>query len=150
MDFTLLAQTDQVMTQVNAFLDTMRPDTLGDILAYVVFSLALITTFTLADGNDMAGNLLYATIVLALFNVTVGADWFSHPDVAYAFPAYVARVTMFLLPFIAAGAARSKKKQGKLALPLSVLTGIVGMVYAVGSFLPAGPVGNLMDQPGLF
>lgn len=142
MDFTVLAQTDQVMEQVNVFLQTMRPDTLGDILVYLVFFIALITTFMLADGNDLAGNLLYATIVLALFNVTVGPEWYNDSDIVRAFPAFVARVAMFLLPFIAAGAARSKKNKGKMALPLSILAGVIGLVYAIGAFaLP-----SLMDQ----
>ena len=143
MDFALLAQTNQAMEQLGAFLQTMRPDTLGDILIYLVFFISLLTTFMLADGNNLAGNLLYATIVLALFNVTVGPQWYRNPDITYAFPAFVARVAMFLLPFIAAGAARSKKKKGKAALPLAVLAGVIGLVYAVGAFaLPA-----LMEQP---
>ncbi|MGB7338686.1 MAG: hypothetical protein WBC91_07335 [Phototrophicaceae bacterium] len=135
MDFSLLAQTDQVMEQVNAFFQTLRPDGIGDILIYLVFFMALLTTFLLADGNELAGNLLYATMVLAIFNLTVGESWYSRSDIVYAFPAFAARVAMFLLPLIAAGASRSKKKKGKAALPLSIVTGVVGLLYTVGAFL---------------
>lgn len=124
----------QVGELVGNFFAALQPDSIGDILIYVVFFLALITTFLLADGNDLAGNLLYATIVLALFNVTVGQQWYENPDIVRALPAFIARVAMFLLPFIAAGAARSRKKKGKAALPLAVVTGVVGLVYAVGAF----------------
>lgn len=135
MDFSLLAQSNQIMDQVGAFFQTMRPDTLGDILIYMVFLIALITTFLLADGNNMAGNLLYGTIVLALFNLTVGPEWYRSSDLyTKAFPAFVARVGMFLLPFIAAGAARSRKNKGKAALPLAVVAGVIGLVYAIGAF----------------
>lgn len=138
--FILLAQADgggatsQAMEQVNAFIAAMRPETIGDILLYVVFLLALITTFTLTDGNDLAGNLLYGTMVLALFNVTVGVIWYEDPDPVYAFPAFITRVAMFLLPFIAAGAARSRKNKGKAALPLAAVTGIIGLIYNIAAF----------------
>ncbi|MGJ3238450.1 MAG: hypothetical protein ACFE0Q_07070 [Anaerolineae bacterium] len=143
MDFSVLAQTNEVMQQFNAFLQTMTPTTLGDFLIYGVFLLALITTFVLADGNDLASNLLYATIVLAIFNLTVGQDWYNRANINYAFPAYAARVGMFLLPFIAAGAARTKKNKGKAALPLAIVTGIIGLLYSVGAFA----VPSVMNQP---
>ena len=136
MDFSILAQIDtsQITQQVSVFFANLAPDSLGDILVYMVFFIALITTFMLPDGNEMAGNLLYGTIVLALFNITVGAEWYDDPDIVRAFPAFAARVCMFLLPFIAAGAARSKKKKGKAALPLCIVAGVIGLIYAVGSF----------------
>ncbi|MEO0598742.1 MAG: hypothetical protein AAF126_21715, partial [Chloroflexota bacterium] len=76
MDISILAQidTDTIMTQFNLFLQTLRPDSLGDVLIYVVFFVCLITTFILPDGNEMAGNLLYLTLVLCIFNLTVGQE----------------------------------------------------------------------------
>lgn len=144
MDFSILAQTDmsQFTQQAGAFFATLRPESLADILVYLVFFIALITTFLLPDGNDMAGNLLYGTMILALFNITVGVEWYNDPDVVKALPSFVARVAMFLLPFIAAGAARSKKKKGKAALPLAVVAGVIGLIYVIGTFaLP-----EVMDQ----
>lgn len=137
MDFSLLAQVDtsQITEQLGNFVVAMRPETLGDILLYLVFLLSLLTTFLLADGNNLAGNLLYGTMLLALFNVTVGQEWYENPDVVYAFPAFVTRVCMFLLPFVAAGASRAKKNKGKAALPLGIVTGVVGLVYNVAAFV---------------
>jgi len=138
MDFSLLAQTNQFMDGVGAFFTTMRPDTIGDILLYVVFFLALITTFALADGNDMASYMLYGTMILALFNLTVGQEWANDQSggvYSKAFIVFGTQVALFLLPFIAAGSARSKKKKGKAALPLSILAGVVGMIFVVGNFL---------------
>ena len=73
MDFSILAQIDtsQITQQVSDFVANLAPESLGDILVYMVFFIALITTFMLPDGNEMAGNLLYGTIVLALFNMEV-------------------------------------------------------------------------------
>lgn len=136
MEFiSFLAQTDEIMTQVSAFFGALQPDGPGDILLYVIFFMALLTTFFLADGNELAGNLLYATMVLTIFNITVGEEWYDSSDINFAFPAFAARVVMFLLPLVAAGAARTKKKKGKMALPLAGLTGLVGMLYSVGAFL---------------
>lgn len=135
MDFSLLAQSDQIMEQATAFFQTLRPDGIGDILIYLVFFIALLTTFFLADGNELAGNLLYATMVLAIFNLTVGEQWIGRSDITFAFPAFAAQVGMSLLPLVAAGAARTKKKKGKAALPLSIVAGVIGILYTVGSFL---------------
>lgn len=144
MDLSILAQVDtsQITEQAGAFFATLRPETLADILIYIVFFLALLTTFLLPDGNDMAGNLLYGTMILALFNITVGVEWYDSPDIVRAFPVFIARVCMFLLPFIAAGAARSKKKKGKAALPLCIVAGVVGLLYTVGTFV----LPEVMDQ----
>lgn len=138
MDLSILAQvdTDQIMQQVGLFFQTLRPETLGDILVYVVFVLCLITTFLLPDGNDMAGNILYAALILCLFNITVGEQWYNRADVVYAFPAFIARVATFLLPWIAAGAARKspKERKGGAVIPLLVLAGLVGLIYTIGTF----------------
>ena len=144
MDFSILAQVDtsQITEQVGAFFATLRPETLADILVYIVFFLALLTTFLLPDGNDMAGNLLYGTMILALFNITVGVEWYNDSDIVRALPAFIARVCMFLLPFVAAGASRTRKNKGKAALPLAIVAGVVGLIYTVGTFaLP-----EVMDQ----
>lgn len=136
MDFSILAQVDtsQLTEQAGAFFATLRPETLADILVYLVFFIALLTTFLLPDGNDMAGNLLYATMILALFNITVGVEWYEDTDIVRALTAFVARVSMFLLPFIAAGASRSRKNKGKAALPLAIVAGVIGLIYTIGTF----------------
>lgn len=140
MDFSILAQVDtsQITEQAGAFFATLRPQSLADILVYMVFFLSLITTFLLPDGNDLAANLLYGTIILALFNITVGVEWYDDADLLRAFPAFAARICMFLLPFIAAGATRVRKNKGKIAMPVCIVAGVIGLLYALGTFL-AGP-----------
>lgn len=134
---------EQVQPLITDFLANLAPHTLGDVLIYLVFFISLITTFLLADGNNMAGNLLYATIVLAIFNLVVGSDWFYNSnDIVEAFSAYVALIAMFLLPLVAAGAARARKGKGKLAMPLAIVAGVIGMVHAVGAFAAA----DIMQQ----
>lgn len=138
MDFSLFAQTDQVMEQINNFLLVMRPDSLGDYLLYGVLILSLLTTFFLADGNDMASYLLYGTIILCLFNLTVGQQWApprcittAEVDDVYsrALFVFISQIGLFLLPFIAAGSTRSKGKKGKAALPMAIVAGVVGVLY---------------------
>lgn len=125
------------MEQVNAFLEVLRPETLGDILVYLVFFTALIATFALADGNNKASYLLYGTIILALFNLTVAAQWSSDTSGIYsrALIVYATQIGMVILPFIAAGAARVKKKKGGAAMPISLVAGVIAVVYVAGIFL---------------
>ena len=136
MDISILAQidTDSIMTQVNLFIQALAPDSLGDVLIYVVFFHALITTLILPDGNELAGNLLYLTIVLCVFTLTIGQEWVVDQRVEYAFPAFAAQVGMGVIPFIAAGASRKspKGRKGAAALPLAALAGFIGIIYAIG------------------
>ncbi|MEL6309029.1 MAG: hypothetical protein AAFV98_01620 [Chloroflexota bacterium] len=147
MDISILAQidTDTIMTQFNLFLQTLRPDSLGDVLIYVVFFVCLITTFILPDGNEMAGNLLYLTLVLCIFNLTVGQEWIDFAAYEYAFPAFAAQVGMAVIPFIAAGASRKspKGRKGGAALPLAIVAGFVGIIFVIGFQL----VRDVMNAP---
>lgn len=131
MDFSFLAQTNQVMEQVNDFLLVMRPDSIEDFLLYGVLIMALLTTFLLADGNDMASYLLYGTIILCLFNLTVGPQWANDTSGIYSrsFIVFISQIGLFLLPLIAAGSTKSKKNKGKAALPMAVITGVIGLFY---------------------
>jgi hypothetical protein len=119
------------------FLNTMKPTSIGDFMAYGVALLALIGVFSLADGNMMSQNLLYGTIILAIFDLTLGQEMYFEGDYVKAFPAYIARIGLCLLPIIAAGAARKKGKKGGSAWIFCVLAGALGLFYAVLGFLAA-------------
>jgi hypothetical protein len=128
--------TSQISELVGGFLTTLKPDSIADYMAYLIFLLALITSATLPDDNAQASNLLTATMLLAIFEITVGQTWaVSSAPLEKAFPAYLARIGLFLLPFIAAGSVRVRGKKGRFGLPLSVVIGILGVLYAVGSFV---------------
>lgn len=127
--------TSQIGTMVGGFLQTLRPDSAADIMLYLIFFLALITTMLLPDDNAQATNLLYLTLLLAIFDLTVGQIWYKDPDITKAFPAFVVRVGLFLAPFIAAGSARTKGKKGRMGMPLSAVTGILGLLYFLAAFL---------------
>ena len=127
--------TSQIGEIVGGFLQTLRPDSVADIILYLIFFLALITTMLLPDDNAQASNLLYLTLLLAIFDLTVGQLWYNDPDIVRAFGAFIARVGLFLAPFIAAGSARTKGKKGRMGMPLSAVIGIIGLIYFLGAFL---------------
>jgi hypothetical protein len=128
---------EQFQQSLGLFLSTMTPHSIGDIMAYGVALLALIATFSLADGNSLSQNLLYGTIILAIFDLTLGQSMYFESDYVRAFPAYIARIGLCLLPIIAAGAARKKGKKGGSAWIFCVLAGGLGLFYAVLGFLAA-------------
>ena len=138
--------TTPVVDAFNSFLQVMKPSSVGDMLAYGVFLFALIGVFMLPDGNGMSQNLLYATIIIAIFDVTVGQTMFYDPDPFKAFPAFAARTGLFLLPWIAAGASRIKGKKGRMAPVFCILAGLIGLFYAVLGFLAGGPGAGIFQE----
>jgi hypothetical protein len=118
----------------------LKPTSLGDIMVYGVFLFALIAAFMLPDGNGMPQNLLYGTIVIAIFDITIGQTWVQDPDIIRAFPAFMARIGLFLLPFIAAGATRIRGKKGRLAPIMCGFAGIIGLLYVLLSFVASDVV----------
>jgi hypothetical protein len=134
---------EQFQEYATLFFNTMKPTSIGDIMAYGVFLFSLIAVFSLADGNGTAQNLLYGAIVLAIFDLTLGQTMYWEGDYVRAFPAYIARVALFLLPFIAAGAARKKGKKGGAAPIFCILAGLIGLFYAVLGFLATSPTSGI-------
>lgn len=127
---------EQAGPLLQGFLETLKPTTIADFMAYIIFFLALITTMTLPDDNAQSTNLLYGTMLGAIFEMTVGQEWatFSAP-LEQALPAFIVRIALFLFPFIAAGSVRVKGKKGRYGLPLSVVIGIIGLLYFIASFI---------------
>jgi len=133
---------DQVQPLLDGFLQTVKPETIADFMCYIIFFLALITTMTLPDDNAQSTNLLYATMLGAIFELTVGQEWANvNQPLEHALPAFIIRVGLFLLPFIAAGSVRVKGKKGRYGLPLAVVIGILGLLYFIASFVVPGAVG---------
>jgi hypothetical protein len=134
---------EQAGEYFNLFVTTMKPTSIGDILAYGVFLFAVLGVIMLPDGNGMSQNLLYVTIILAIFDLTVGQTMYYEADYVRALSAFAARAGLFLLPFIAAGAARIKGKKGKMAPVMCILAGVIGFFYAVLGFLAGGATSGI-------
>lgn len=143
---------EQFQEYASLFATTMKPTSIADFMAYGVLLLTIIGLFSLADGNAMAQYLLYGTILLSIFDVTFGQTMFFEGDYTRAFPAFVARIGMCLLPIIAAGAARKKGKKGGMAPLFCILAGVLGLVYAGLGFLAlsSGGPGSGIFAPQFF
>jgi hypothetical protein len=127
---------EQVGPLFEGFIQTLKPESIADFMCYIIFFLALITSMTLPDDNAQSTNLLYATMLFAIFELTVGQEWASlAAPIEQALPAFFVRVGLFLCPFIAAGSVRVKGKKGRLGLPLCVVIGIFGVLYSIGAFV---------------
>lgn len=132
----------EISTLVGGFLTTLKPDSIADFMTYTIFFLALMTSVSLPDDNGQATNLLTAVMILAIFEMLVGQRWaVASAPLEQAFPAYIVRVSLFLLPFIAAGSVRPKGKKGRFGLPLAIIIGVIGLLYAIGSFVVPAMMG---------
>lgn len=128
---------EQAQELLGQFLTTMRPDSIGDIFVYAIFFLALITTFLVPDGNGRATNLMFATLFLCVVDLLIGQRAFLTGGASTeALMAYVAHIGMCLLPLISATSIRTRIKKGKaaMAMPMGVLTFVIGLLYLIASF----------------
>ena len=128
---------NQVLSQIG---DTLRPDTMGDFLIYLIFIFSFITLSFLPDGNGRAQNLLFATILFCvmdlLFLTEALLDEGVRPIALFAFGAHMG---MFVFPAIATGSIRSGKKKPGPSIMLCLLTAVFGCLYALMT------VGGLYD-----
>ncbi len=118
--------------------DALRPDSLGDIFTYAVFFLALLTLIFMPDGNERPTYLLFGTIFLAIFDlfrtgIPVPFDRALVADTGFV--TFFTHMLMFILPAIATGLTRTRKKQGGMARILGLTTTLVAVLYTVLSFI---------------
>lgn len=119
-------------------LNILRPDTLADYFIYGIFLLSLIATAVIPEKNDQASYLMFAVMFCAILDLLrqQGANFPIPGFDNQGFATFLIHVIMAIFPFIAAGAIRRRsRKQGALAVPICLLLGLIGTLYAIGSFL---------------
>jgi hypothetical protein len=101
---------------------------LWSIFLYLIFFLALLTLFTMPDKN-MVPTLLIATVLLCAVIAKVSlasSDPIFRPR---EFGMMIINVVTGVFPFIVAGMIRRGKLRRVTAVPLAVVTGVIGTTY---------------------
>lgn len=134
---------------IQSILEVLRPSSIGDIIIYLIIIILFVTTIVLPDKNDQANFFLLAALFASFLDLLRGSDGqlFAGTGAAYfgggsgylgfgdsGFATLLLHVVMAIGPFIAAGLMRIRTRRGRMAVPLSILAGIIGSLYALGAF----------------
>lgn len=103
-------------------------DAIWSVFLYVIFLFALLTLFTMPDKN-LVPTLMIATVLLC---AVVAKISLASPDPIFRrreFGMMIINIVTGVFPFVVAGMIRRGKTRRTTAVPLAILTGIVGTVY---------------------
>jgi uncharacterized membrane protein (UPF0136 family) len=103
---------------------------LWSIFLYIIFFFALFTLFTMPDKN-MVPTMLIAVVllcaVIAKISLAASRPIFQERD----FGMMIINIATSVLPFVVAGMIRRGKSRQVTAVPLAIITGIAGSIYAL-------------------
>lgn len=131
------------MPDMSIILNALEPNSLGDIFIYSIFFLSLFSLFLLPDGNERSMYLLFGTMFLAVIDLFYGAlqDQLPFDDqLTIDFIHFLVQLLMFILPALAAGLIRIRKKKGGTARILGFVTVLIAVIYVVMNFMQPGVV----------
>lgn len=103
---------------------------LWSIFLYIIFFFALFTLFTMPDKN-MVPTLLIATVLLCAVVAKISLASNDPIFEQREFGMMIINIATGVLPFIVAGMVRRGKTRQVTAIPLAIITGIAGSVYAL-------------------
>jgi hypothetical protein len=128
MDINTLAQ--QAIQQ-------LRPDNLASIFIYLILILSLVAVALMPEKSVNSQYIMFVVVFFSIVDLLRG-DGRSFPVPGFndtGFATFLIHVGMFALPLIAGGMVRRTSRKGGAALPLCLLVGLIGGIYAVGSFI---------------
>lgn len=125
-------------------LNALRPETLGDFMAYGVLILSFLGLIFLPDRNATASYFLLAAVLLSLIDLlrpglVMRFDFLGNDDL----PTFFIHVGMFLFPALAVGAARDGKggqRKAGLARMVGIIAAVIGVLYTIAAFAQPGLV----------
>jgi len=136
--YRLMNNHKEFILDVNQFISLIQPNSLGDVFIYILFFGALIASGIMPEGkNSQPIYLMFAVIFCCVVDLLRGSVA-SFPIPGFdneGFGTFILHIMMGVFPFIAAGMARTEGRKGGLAVPVLILMGLIGTVYAFGSFV---------------
>ena len=118
-----------------------------DIFIYIIFFMSLVTLVLIPDKNMQSTMLmslvLLFTVVDKVRPASPNNDFLVPGFDDQGFATFLIHIGMFVFPLIAGTLVRSRSQKGKRAMPLGILTGILGGLYAAAFFFSNGGLGDI-------
>lgn len=112
----------------------LAPNQPLDFFLYAIFILAIAMSFFIPDKNVQPSMLMGIVILCVIIDKVTTSPFGGQipiPGFDGGFGTMLIRVGMAILPFMSAGLVRTRGRQSKAAIPLGIVTGIVGSVYLI-------------------
>ncbi|MAU10698.1 MAG: hypothetical protein CL607_12820 [Anaerolineaceae bacterium] len=118
--------------------DALRPDTLGDYFIYLLFIINFLVLVLTPEKNDRANYMILAVLFACVIDLMRGRNGEVIPVDGFddlGFGTMMTHLIMGIVPFLAAGGIRVPGRKGRLAIPVAILAGIMGSIYAIFAFV---------------
>jgi hypothetical protein len=122
---------------MDVILETLRPQSLADVFIYAIFFTVLGVLGAMPEKNETPMYILFGLILLCILDLMrTRVERFPIPGSDdKGFFTFIIHIAMAMFPFIVAGMIRRRGKKGAAAVPLAILGGLLGSLYAAMSFI---------------
>ncbi|MCA9889952.1 MAG: hypothetical protein KC546_16345 [Anaerolineae bacterium] len=118
--------------------NALRPESLGDWFVYLLLIMNFLVLVITPEKNDRANYMIVVVLFACVVDLMRGSNGSVIPVDGFddlGFGTMMTHVIMGIVPFLAAGAIRITGRKGRMSVPLAVLAGVFGVVYAVFAFV---------------
>jgi hypothetical protein len=121
-------------------VDMLKPNSLADVFVYALFFVALGILFTMPEKNEFPMYLLFGLIFCCIIDfmrqqvIDTGGRFPIPGSEPKGFFTFLLHIAMGMLPFITAGMIRRRGRKGAASIPLAILGGLIGCLYALMAF----------------
>ena len=113
----------------------LLPQNFADIFIYLIFFLSLLMLALIPEKSQQSTYIMFVVLFFALVDKIRQAtnDLPIQGLDNEGFATLLIHVGMFVLPLIAAGLIRGRGRNDKRGVPVGILIGLIGGLYAVGT-----------------
>lgn len=113
----------------------LLPQNFADIFIYLIFFLSLLMLFFIPEKSQQANYIMFVVLFLAMVDkIRQATDQIPIEGLDNeGFATLLIHVGLFVLPLIAAGLIRGRGRNDKRGVPVGILIGLIGGLYAVGT-----------------
>ena len=119
----------------NVIGEILLPQNMADIFIYLIFFLSLLMLALIPEKSQQSSYLMFLVIFLAVIDkIRQATNDLPIEGLDNAgFATLLVHVGMFVFPLIAAGLIRGPGRNDKRGVPVGILLGLIGGLYAVGT-----------------
>lgn len=123
----------------NVIAEILLPGNLADIFIYLIFFGSLLMLAFIPEKSGTSQYMMFFVLFLALIDkVRQATDQIPIPGLDNdGFATMLIHIGMFVIPLMAAGLIRGRGRNDKRGVPVGILIGMIGGLYAAGTIYEA-------------